>query len=97
MGVAYYAVYDEAGEPIALFRKVQDDEARTLDLERLTGDGSWVNDPTLIDEIRDGDAAPIDASDAVVAKALIVGATSQPQPDPGGDAQLAQPPAGAQS
>lgn len=55
MTTVYYAALDDTGDPLALFRAVIDDANEKLDLEFLGGDGVWVNDPTLIDEIHQAD------------------------------------------
>jgi hypothetical protein len=64
VSVRYFASHDDEGTPLALFRIMSDDDAQTLDMEYLTADGTWKNDPTVIDEIREPGVAEIQPADA---------------------------------
>lgn len=83
MSTVYYGAYDDDDQPIGLFRKLQDDEQETLTLERLTADGAWLDDPSLIDELREPEVRIIDADEAATVRDLLAaGATPDTQPPP---------------
>ena len=63
MGTVYYGAYDQDMTPIGLFRVITDDQAKTLDMEYMNAQGAWVNDPTVIDELREPGVEVIQASD----------------------------------
>lgn len=65
MATVFYAAFDSDGTtPIGLYRMMTDDEAQTLDLERLTQDGTWQNDPTVIDELHEPEVVMVSPQDA---------------------------------
>lgn len=64
MATVYWAATEQDGTPLALFRAVVDDDAQTLDLERLTQDGTWLSDPTLIDELKEPEVTMVSPDDA---------------------------------
>lgn len=73
MATIYYAAFDQDGiTPIALFRVLEDDEAKTLDIERLTPDGTWLNDPSIIDELQEPEVHLISAADAQAAQTTLL-------------------------
>lgn len=63
MSTRYWQTVDDDEVPIGLIRMVTDDGNQTLDLEYLTKDGSWKNDPSLIDDIHDAHTSEIQPSE----------------------------------
>lgn len=61
--IRYYAVVDPQGSPQLVWRWRQDDVKRELTPERWTPDG-WVDDPSLIDELREPSNVEISESKA---------------------------------
>jgi hypothetical protein len=49
----YYAAFDSTDTPVGVYRFLVNDEAQTLDLERLTDQGTWADDPEAIAELRE--------------------------------------------
>jgi hypothetical protein len=50
----YYATFDDkSGEPLMLIRLLVDDANEEMSIERMTPDGTWQDDPSLIDELRE--------------------------------------------
>jgi hypothetical protein len=78
MATVYYGAYDQDMTPIGLFRVITDDEAKTQDMEYMNAQGAWVNDPTVIDELREPGVEVIQASEVEdFADALVGGAAAQ--------------------
>lgn len=81
MATLYYAAFDDDGQtPLALFRVVEDDESQTLDIARLTDDGTWQEDPTIIDELQEPGVTLIDPDDAPIIQQELL-ANSEPGED----------------
>jgi hypothetical protein len=100
MATVYYAAFDEDGQtPIGLFRVIEDESAQTLELERLSSDGSWTPDPSVIEELQEPGVTLIDPAEAPqIEQAILAGA----EPDEGelssediADAAAAATPPGA--
>jgi hypothetical protein len=63
MPTLYYGAYDDSMAPVGLFRVVSDDDGETLDTEYMTDQGTWKNDPGVIDELHEINVEPVEASD----------------------------------
>jgi len=61
---SYFESGDSQGQTVAVFRLREDPEGQQLWLERLTPDGEWVDDPSLLDELHEAGVKPIDPDQA---------------------------------
>lgn len=60
--IRYWGAFEEDGTPIGLFRMLED--ATTHSIERLNPDGSWIDDPDLIDFLQEPEVKPVEAAEA---------------------------------
>ena len=91
---AYYAfrVGGPEGRAVGVFRVAKDDDAQVLVMERFSTDGTWVDDPTLIDDMREPGVYAIDEAEAESIQAEILAAAPEQPPEEETQASAPAPP-----
>lgn len=81
MPVTFYAARDESGAPEAIFRIVEDTEGEALTIERMTEDGTWLDDPEVLRELREPGVDRISSSEAEQVKTALMLRAQDVDPD----------------
>lgn len=61
--IRYWGAFEPDGTPIGLFRMLEDETTHSI--ERLNPDGSWIDDPDLIDFLQEPEVRQIDSAEAL--------------------------------